>query len=244
MVNTTLYTIELWMHLGGECGGILSSSSGIISSPKYPENYPPWSNCTWSFVLQTARVRIEFLDFELEDDMQCFFDAVTIYYANSSDYSATIFKPLCGDKLPPSYELQAARLMVRFKSDKSVQGKGFLLRYQSLVPPSFLETPVNKTVQEGQSVQLKCSAVPSETTITWSKDGEVIQGGNFAHLTAGLRVLRASRENMGWYVCNATNRGVSKVARVYLRVLRAREAGKFKTVPFTTFLYRRTRGAD
>ncbi|XP_078361592.1 uncharacterized protein LOC144645955 [Oculina patagonica] len=98
-----------------------------------------------------------------------------------------------------------------------------------LVPPRFLETPVNKSVQEGQSIMLKCSAVSSETTITWSKYGEVIQGGNFAHLIAGLRILKASRQDMGWYVCNATNRGGSSVARVYLRVVRAREAVCGKT---------------
>ncbi|XP_078373114.1 uncharacterized protein LOC144656754 isoform X1 [Oculina patagonica] len=98
-------------------------------------------------------------------------------------------------------------------------------------PPRFRETPVNMTVQDGQSVLLRCSAVSS--TITWSKDGEVIRGGNFAYLTSGLLILKAYRDDIGWYVCNATNRGGSKVARAYLRVLRPREAVCGKTAVAT-----------
>ena len=93
-------------------------------------------------------------------------------------------------------------------------------------PPRFRETPLNKTVQIGQSALLRCSAASSKTTITWSKDDAVLGGRNLAYSTVGLLVVNANRGDMGWYVCTATNRGGSKVVRVYLRVLRAREAGK------------------
>ena len=58
---------------------------------------------------------------------------MTIYYAVSPNRSPDkIFKTLCGDKQPQSYDLHAAGVEIRFKSDGSVERKGFRLRYQSL----------------------------------------------------------------------------------------------------------------
>ena len=55
---------------------------------------------------------------------------MTIYHADNSDRSQDTI--LCGDQLPRSYELPAAGLKIRFKSDGSNERKGFRLRYQSL----------------------------------------------------------------------------------------------------------------
>jgi len=71
----------------------------------------------------------------------------------------------------------------------------------------------------------RCTVSTPNTNITWYKDGKVVSGHNFAFLRSGLLILRVYREDRGWYVCNATNRAGSRVARAYLKVLRPLDAG-------------------
>ena len=52
---------------------------------------------------------------------------MTIYYADNSQFTKQ-----CGDQMPETYELPAAGLNIKFKSDTSNERKGFRLRYQSL----------------------------------------------------------------------------------------------------------------
>lgn len=36
------------------CGGYLHTSSGVITSPNYPQNYSPNLNCSWHVVVTTG----------------------------------------------------------------------------------------------------------------------------------------------------------------------------------------------
>ena len=92
------------------------------------------------------------------------------------------------------------------------------LIFLSSVPPIFRRTPSNISVEETESALLSCTASSEDSTITWLKDGKVIAGDHFIFLKRGLLILRAYPEDKGWYVCNATNRAGSKVARAYLHV--------------------------
>ena len=71
-----------------------------------------------------------------------------------------------------------------------------------------------------------CSASTSDTKITWYKDDKVVHKSTFAVLSSGnLLIMIVTREDEGWYVCNATNEAGTKLARAYLRVLRALDSG-------------------
>ena len=85
--------------------------------------------------------------------------------------------------------------------------------------------PTNKTVKETGTVLLRCTVSTPATTIKWFKDGKVVKGDNFAITRSGLLFPSVAREDQGWYICNATNKGGSKVARVYLKVPRPLDAG-------------------
>ena len=85
--------------------------------------------------------------------------------------------------------------------------------------------PSNKTVEETENALFNCSASSADTNITWLKDGKVLTGDNFTFLRNGLLIVRAYREDKGWYVCNATNRAGTKLARAYLKVLRPLDTG-------------------
>ena len=85
--------------------------------------------------------------------------------------------------------------------------------------------PSNETVEETGNAMFSCSASSSDTKITWLKDGKVLTGDNFVLFRSGLMIMRAYREDKGWYVCNATNRAGTKLARAYLKVLRPLDPG-------------------
>ena len=93
-------------------------------------------------------------------------------------------------------------------------------------PPRFRLVPSNETVEESKTNTFLCSASTPDTKITWYKDGKVLTGSHFAVLASGsLLILRVYREDKGWYVCNATNKGGTKLARAYLKVLRPLDSG-------------------
>lgn len=92
---------------------------------------------------------------------------------------------------------------------------------ECLTPPRFRFVPSNETVEESKTSTFLCSASTPDTKITWYKDGKVLTGSHFAVLASGsLLILRVYREDKGWYVCNATNKAGTKLARAYLKVLR------------------------
>ena len=96
----------------------------------------------------------------------------------------------------------------------------------SSVHPRFLETPSNTSVEEYKIANLTCSSLSSDTNITWFKDGKALTGNKFSFLRSGnLLILRVSPEDEGWYVCNATNKAGTKLARAHLNVVRPLSPG-------------------
>ena len=51
----------------------LYGSYGIISSQHWPQGYPPSKDCYWKIdgVGDNNRIKIAFMDFDLEDDLGC-----------------------------------------------------------------------------------------------------------------------------------------------------------------------------
>ena len=84
--------------------------------------------------------------------------------------------------------------------------------------PRFGLVPRNKTIKVGERVTLFCSSETNNTEITWYKDGKKVSGDNMRQSKDLLLIYFAYREDGGWYVCNATNRAGTKLARAYLKV--------------------------
>ena len=54
------------------CGGTLSSHSGMIQSPGWPNEYPNNEHCSWTFYCdESENVAIQFETFDLEKDSSC-----------------------------------------------------------------------------------------------------------------------------------------------------------------------------
>ncbi|XP_072480832.1 scavenger receptor cysteine-rich domain-containing protein DMBT1 [Notamacropus eugenii] len=110
------------------CGErILSQSSGIISSPNYPGNYPNNVNCVWDIeASNNHRVTIVFQDVQLEGG--CNYDYIQIY--DGPYRTSPLIARVCnGDRV--SFTSTSNFMSVRFISDVSVTRKGFQARYYS-----------------------------------------------------------------------------------------------------------------
>ena len=64
------------------CGGNITNTEAIISSPHFPETYYNDEHCVWHFappVASTDQIKVKFLNFSVEDDVFCGYDSVTIF---------------------------------------------------------------------------------------------------------------------------------------------------------------------
>uniref|UniRef100_A0A3B5BIP0 CUB domain-containing protein 2-like n=1 Tax=Stegastes partitus TaxID=144197 RepID=A0A3B5BIP0_9TELE len=112
------------------CGGVLTGLSGMISSPGYPQEYSNNADCTWSIhVSNTSVVTLVFLDFQLENNEGCNFDFVALF-----DGPTVTHRHLgkhCGTDKPPNIVTTSNQLLVVFKSDFNIGGRGFKAYYYS-----------------------------------------------------------------------------------------------------------------
>nr|XP_046480526.1 bone morphogenetic protein 1 isoform X1 [Neodiprion pinetum] len=109
----------------GGCKYEITSSSGTITSPNYPEYYPGRKDCVWHFTTTAGhRIKLTFNVFEMEPHQECTYDHIAIYDGDSPD-SHTLGR-FCGSKVPHPILATGNQMYMIFKSDESVQRKGFL----------------------------------------------------------------------------------------------------------------------
>ncbi|TRY87530.1 hypothetical protein DNTS_007088 [Danionella cerebrum] len=115
---------------GVKCGGILSSSSGNVSSPNFPGLYPYDTQCSWLIVVsEGSSVLLTFHHFELEYHIDCAYDYIKIYNGISEDEGNLLGK-FCGDKSPPQFSSSWNVMSIIFHSDRHVARKGFSVGYR------------------------------------------------------------------------------------------------------------------
>lgn len=128
-----------FVEVSGQCGSHLTSSSGSIQSPNYPNPYPAGQQCIWTVSVDGSveNIRISFSAFKLEPksvDGQCV-DYVAIYsLLLSKDEDAVMEAKLCGGSIPLSIKIAHSSMTVQFISDSvsaSSVYTGFSLRYQA-----------------------------------------------------------------------------------------------------------------
>ncbi|XP_064410135.1 cubilin [Latimeria chalumnae] len=117
-----------WQEMPGGCGGMFTAPSGEIHSPGYPQPYGTNVDCSWVIQVDNShRVLLNFTDFDIEHGYSCSYDYVAIYDGPSAE-SPRLGK-LCGGQTPEPITSTQNTIYVRFRSDNSIQHKGFSARF-------------------------------------------------------------------------------------------------------------------
>lgn len=112
------------------CGGVLTGLSGVISSPGYPQEYSNNADCSWVIhVSNISVVTLVFLDFQLENNEGCNFDFVALF--DGPTVTHRHLGKYCGTDKPPNTVTSSNQLLVMFKSDFNIGGRGFKAYYYS-----------------------------------------------------------------------------------------------------------------
>ncbi|XP_031835041.1 tolloid-like protein 1 tolkin [Nomia melanderi] len=114
----------------GGCKYEIVAPMGTITSPNYPDHYPSLKDCVWHFVTKPGhRIKLIFKVFEMESHQECAYDHIAIYDGDSPD--SHILGKFCGTKEPHPILATGNQMYMVFKSDVSVQRKGFLATHST-----------------------------------------------------------------------------------------------------------------
>ncbi|XP_030841284.1 protein SpAN-like isoform X1 [Strongylocentrotus purpuratus] len=108
--------------------------TGTISSPNYPFNYDPDMICQYIITGPAeSNISLQFTDFILQPGNQtCTNDYLDIFLADTALADTTI----CGSVAPSAFDSNSNEIRIVFKSDSTIQDKGFSLMYTIHIEPS------------------------------------------------------------------------------------------------------------
>ncbi|XP_074419739.1 bone morphogenetic protein 1 isoform X1 [Larus michahellis] len=106
------------------CDHKVTSISGSITSPNWPDRYPSKKECTWAITTTPGhRVKLTFSELDVEAQQECGYDHLEIY--DGKDAKAPTLGRFCGAKEPEPLLSSGNKMFLKFVSDNSVQKKGF-----------------------------------------------------------------------------------------------------------------------
>jgi len=115
----------------GGCKHEVNQPSGEISSPHYPDYYPAKKECVWIFSTTPGhRIKLLFTEFEMEPHQECAYDHIVVYDGLTT--TDQILGRFCGSKLPHPLIATNNNMLMVFKSDASVQRKGFMAEHMTV----------------------------------------------------------------------------------------------------------------
>lgn len=121
-----------WLVHG--CGGELSGDTGTFSSPGYPVGYPANKECIWYIHSSPgSSIQLTIHDFDVEYHATCNFDVLEIY--GGPDFHSPRIAQLCvrrSAENPMQVSSTGNELALRFKTDSSVNGRGFNVSWRAV----------------------------------------------------------------------------------------------------------------
>ncbi|XP_061846806.1 adhesion G-protein coupled receptor G6 isoform X3 [Colius striatus] len=124
LFTTYIICVQQAAHGCYDCRIVLTDPSGVFTSPCFPSDYPNSQACKWiiraphGFIIQ-----LTFIDFDIEEAPGCIYDSLTLDNGESP-------MNLCGITAKGlSYNSTGNEMIVSFKSDFSIQKKGFNASY-------------------------------------------------------------------------------------------------------------------
>ncbi|XP_072335393.1 cubilin-like [Scyliorhinus torazame] len=110
-----------------QCGGNLDDDSGSFTSPNYPRSYPNNARCTWYiYVDHDERVKLNFIDIQLEATPGCSNDYIKIYDGPSTN--SPLLSTICTGS-NRAFTSSSNAMTIHFQSDSQNTGPGFTANY-------------------------------------------------------------------------------------------------------------------
>ncbi|KAF0028409.1 hypothetical protein F2P81_019496 [Scophthalmus maximus] len=112
-------------------GNDLVGDMGQIASPLYPRTYPSNADYRWTVTVEGGSyIQIRFLDIDIEDLYDCYYDDLKIFDGPSvHHYHIGTF---CGLGLPPPVRSTGSTVTLQFTSDSVTGGRGFLVEWTAV----------------------------------------------------------------------------------------------------------------
>ncbi|XP_070536661.1 cubilin-like [Ptychodera flava] len=119
------------LDVATSCGGDLVASTGVITTPNYPDNYDPNRECIWTVTAPTGiQIMVNISDIDMEYHAECKYDYLEI--RNGAYQSSPLIGKFCGSEaVPQVFPSHSNRLYIKFKSDASLSGRGFRIEYDA-----------------------------------------------------------------------------------------------------------------
>eukprot|EP00079_Xenopus_tropicalis_P031490 XP_017945261.1 PREDICTED: embryonic protein UVS.2-like [Xenopus tropicalis] len=115
-----------------KCGGTYYTPSRNITSPGYPKNYPPNSNCSYIITAPAShKVSLSKISFYTQNSHTCSNDYLSVYDGTSTN--APLLKTFCGPLFTLSATSTGQNMFLRFISDQTEQAPGFVLTYSFVI---------------------------------------------------------------------------------------------------------------
>uniref|UniRef100_A0A4W4F6Q8 Cubilin n=1 Tax=Electrophorus electricus TaxID=8005 RepID=A0A4W4F6Q8_ELEEL len=112
-------------------GNDITGSSGQIASPLYPRTYPENADYRWTITVSgDSYIQIRFLDIDIEDLYDCYFDHLKIF--DGPNVHAYLLGVFCGLFLPNSVRSSGSTMTLEFRSDYVIGGRGFLIEWTAI----------------------------------------------------------------------------------------------------------------
>ncbi|BHF63125.1 Bone morphoproteintic protein 1 [Sparganum proliferum] len=113
------------------CADYIKADNGNISSPDYPNNYPPNSKCIWRIEVSVGfSVLLTFESFDLEEETDCLFDYLEIF--DGSSECSPMLRKLCGSRIPTAVASSKNTMTVKFTSDSMNHKNGFNVKFEKV----------------------------------------------------------------------------------------------------------------
>ncbi|KAJ8260725.1 hypothetical protein COCON_G00164480 [Conger conger] len=126
-----------------ECGGSLKAevkTKDLYSHAQFGDNnYPGASECHWVITAEKGfGVELIFHTFEIEEEADCGYDYMELF--DGTDTKAPRLGRYCGSGPPEEIYSAGDSILIKFRSDDSINKKGFHLRYTSTKFQDILHT--------------------------------------------------------------------------------------------------------
>ena len=106
------------------CGGNYYTTSGVLHSPGWPNDYGHGRECTWVISVPVGQqILLNFTVFDMENHTNCGFDYLEI--RNGGYLTSPLLGRFCGNRIPSTIPSFSNELFLKFSSDNSLSARGF-----------------------------------------------------------------------------------------------------------------------